>query len=245
MAICRLIAPFGAYSGKIGAPDSQDAASAVVAMPDNDGRTLVRRYVTPANPDTTAQQQMRAFLTSISEAIQSLTQPQVDAWAAIAAEIKRQGRLGLDYTLSWTALFQMVNSYRLQGGLEIVTDPPELDSASGALNVTVTSDDGDPDPELTFAITANASTGRLFQIRITRDLGSPVRQARTNELRFPAVPDECIQAAGTGNPTLTLTATRLNTLSTQRIGVRVLAITPHYYPGGVLFAKNVLVGATP
>lgn len=243
MAIVRLIAPFGNYSGKVGAPSSQDTSSAVVTMPDKNGRTLARRFVNPNQPDSTYQQDARALLTTIAEAIQTLSLPQVEAWQAIAQDIIRSGRLGLDYALSWTMLFQMVNSYRQQDGQAIVLDPPELDSVSGASGVAVTSDDADPIQELSFDILAVAQANRKFQIRITRNLGSPVRQARTNELRYQNTPANCIVGAVGANPQIALASSRINVYSGQWIGVSILTITPNYYPAARYFDTNVLVGS--
>jgi hypothetical protein len=246
MAIARLIAPFASLSGKVAAPDTQAAASAVVAMPESNGRTLLRSFVQPANPDTAAQTEVRAILTNITEAYQSLTQPQVEAWQAIAQEITNTGRLGLDYTLSWTMLFNRINSYRQLNGQAIVLDPPAQVGANVPTGVgTVNSDDGDPAQSLQIGIQESAAptAGSFLVFRLTRNLGSPVRQARVNELRYiTSSPAGSFKPRDTTNPYIySLASTRLNVFSDTNIGVEVLVLDAAYYPVGRLFAKNVVV----
>lgn len=243
--IARVLAPFSIISGKTVSPDQQAAASAVVAMPDTNGRTLLRSYVVPLNPQTSAQIAIRSDLTSISEAYQSLTQAQADAWKAIAAFITRTGRLGLDYTLSWTALFQSVNSYRLQDGQSIAMNPPTFDSCNVPSGIeSIVSDDGDPSQQVDLTLTESSTptTGSKIAIRYTRDLGNAVRQARQTDFRYPAAPVDCILPRDVAAPyAYQITSTRLNILADTHIGVQLMVLTPNYYPQQRLTFGNVVV----
>lgn len=246
--IARLIAPYSSVSGKTTAPNSQSATSAVVNMPDRFGRTLVRSFVVPANPQTAAQIQIRGWMTSVSEAMQTLSQPQVEQWQALADEIERTGRLGVDYRLNWNQLFSQVNSYRLQRGQGINLTPPTLTLTPLPSGITeINSDDGDPVQllEITTADTYIGNQGWIA-IRITRDLASPNRQARSNELRYVADPTVCIFPRGTNaNPTFTINTSRLNILAGQFVGVEATILNAQYVLVGRIFIKNLTVQTQP
>jgi hypothetical protein len=184
--IARLIAPYAIISGKIAAPNTATASSAVVNMPDKNGRTLVRQFVVPNNPDTQWQSTARAAFTSISEAYQTLSQAQVEAWQALAATINNTGRLGLDYKLSWTSFFQQVNNYRLQNGAAITLTAPSLGGANmPTAIVNIASDDGSPTQQLEITLADSSPTaGSWLAFRLTRDLSSPNRKARDNEFQY-------------------------------------------------------------
>lgn len=249
MAIATLVAPFARFSGKVTAPGIAGTEGGVVCMPDADGRTLTRSLVQPANPQTAAQLFIRAAMTSITEAYQTLTLPQAEAWQAIAETITRTGRLGLNRTLSWTQLFQSVNSFRIQAGEAIAMDPPTLDSCTlpSAISV-VASDDGSPDQTVEVKVTEPSvpAAGSFIAWRFTRDLGSAVRLARKTDYRYATtlmadsiLPRQTV--VGGGVYTYTLATDNLNVLGSQHIGVVGQVLTPHYYPAGIVQVKNILV----
>lgn len=244
MAIARLIAPFSILSGTVTAPDSQAAASAVVAMPDKNGRTLLRNYVVPNDVGSAAQLQIRSWFSNVSEAYQTLTLDQAAAWQALARSINISGRLGLDYRLTWTALFQQVNSYRLQNGQTATLIPPALDSLPTVTLTAVRSDDGDPIQEITFTTSLASSASGFLAFRVTRDLSSTSRQARRNELRYPAAPLDCILPRSATVATYTINASRLNILVGMRIGVEILTLNADYVPVARVFVTNTPVAGT-
>lgn len=244
MAIARLIAPFATISGKINAPSQPTTTSAVVTMPDKFGRTLLRSFVTPNQPNSIYQLQSQAYLSSVAEAYQTLSQPQVEQWQALADQIEKSGRLGLDYNLSWTTLFQQVNNYRLRRLQAITLTPPALSFVNGPTAITsVQSDDGEPTQYLTVNWSAAALTvGSFFAIRVSRDMESPNRQARTNELRYPG-PDEdwIVPIVTTGQTFYEGIATRLNLLTGMRIGVEIKVLNPDYVLVGRFFNSNIAI----
>jgi hypothetical protein len=246
MAIMRLLAPWSNASGTFSAPSLPASTSAIVAMPDPNGRTLARQFVVPANPNTTAQQAIRSYFTSISEAYQTLSQAEVEAWQAAAAEINRTGRLGLSYKMTWTQLFQSVNSYRLQAGEVITLTVPSTAGATVPATVaSVTSDDGDPEQQVVITITepATPTAGSFLAIRVTRNLSSPNRQARATDFRYPAPSEDMIFPRDTTSPYVyTFTATTLNVLSASYIGIDIRVLNAGYFPVGSLIKTNILVG---
>ena len=239
--IAKLIAPFAQVSGKQASPGGTIANSAVVAMPDNYGRTLLRNWVLPANPKTAMQSQIRSSMTSVAEAMQSLSQPQADAWKAIADGIVRSGRLGQNYRLSWTALFQSVNSYRLQDGQAVTLEAPALDTATIPARVTaVFTDDGDPTQNVEIATEDPTPTAlSRLAIRFTRNLGSQVRQARDTDFRYAAATTASILPRLGADGVYAIETTGLNILSSTWIGVLITVLTPNGYPAGRLMVRNI------
>lgn len=249
MAIATLIAPFSRYSGSVKPGGVQGTTGGVVAMPDKNGRTITRTLVTPANPNTAHQQTIRAYLTNITEAYQSLSVAQVDAWSAIADTINISGRLGLVRKMTWTQLFQQVNSFRLQAGAVggIAMDPPALDSATIPTGVaSVASDDGDPDQNVKLVVTETGAptAGSFLAIRFTRNLASPVRLARKTDYRYisTAIADSIQGRVIAGPFQYSVPAQSLNVNSGEYIGIHLTVLTPNFYPAGYLAVGNKLVG---
>lgn len=246
MAITRLIAPFASMSGKVIANGTQGPTGGVVAMPDTSGRTLLRSYVVPNNPGSVYQTTSRSYLTNISEALQTVSLPQVEAWRAIADSIVRSGRLGLDYRLTWNQLFAQVNTYRLMQGDTIVLDPPALDSANVPAAIeSVNSDDGDPSQVLkvTLSEPVTPTTGSLVYFQFTRNLGSTSRLARDNEFQSVTSDPDNVQTRVVTPPQIyNMNCNRLNILSTMRIGARITIISPNGYQVARVVNRNLLVG---
>ena len=213
-----------------------------MAMPDKDGRTLMRQFVNPANPQTTYQVQQRSFLTNIGEAMQQLSLPQVEGWKAIAETIERSGRLGLSYKIKWNQLFSMVNSYRLNANQVIVTTAPAFTPVAVPTGITgVISDDGDPIQNLVVTLSESGTPPASFVFfEFTRDLGSTSRSARDNEFQaVDFVPDN-IKARDTSSPyQYSITSERLNLIGGMRIGVRATILTSNYYPIAKITNRNI------
>lgn len=244
MAIVTLVAPYARYSGSVGKPSTINATGGQVLMPDRDGRTIARTYVDPQQPGTDPQVLAQARLSTISEAMQSLSQPQVEAWQAAAESINKTGRLGLTYKLNWSMLFQQVNNYRLQDNQPVINTVPSLTSVPGIASIDdIRSDDGSPNQVIIVYCTTTGSTNQGFlAVRVTRDLESPVRQARANEYRYPAQTDDCLIARTTGtNLELTITTTTLNVLQGTHIGVEIRVLNAGYVPVARTENRNIEV----
>jgi hypothetical protein len=229
-------------SGKVNAPSQPSTTSAVVTLPDIYGRTLVRSFVTPVQPNSSFQQASQAYFSSVSEAYQSLSQPQVEEWQELANQIERSGRLGLDYNLSWTTLFQQVNNYRLRRNEVITLTPPSISFVNGPSAISqVTTTDESPEQEVSVIIPASSLTvGSFMAIRMTRDLGSPNRQARSNELRYVGTDEDwIIPVTTTGQTSFTAQATRLNIVSGTFIGVEIKVLNPDFVLVGRIFNTNI------
>ena len=244
MAIARLIAPFSSVSGKITAPGSVGSTSAVVAMPDQFGRTLLRAYTRGVQPNTIQQVQARSILSSISEGMASLSQAQLEAWQALALEITLNARLGQTFKPTWAQIFQTVNSYRVQNAQSIILNPPTTEGAAVPTRIAaISSDDGAPDQVLSITVEGPTVTaGSFYRYRFTRNLGTGQRRARSNEFRYATTTPLGIIAAATG--VVTLTATTLNIFSATNIGVEILVLNSGYVPVGRALTNNIAVTET-
>lgn len=239
--ILKLKSPVEQMSGALGSVATLNTTAGIVAMPDSNGRTLARDYVIPVQPNSSPQQLAKARVSAIVEAYQSLTLVQVDEWQALAEQINKTGRLGQDYKLNWTMLFQQVNNYRLQDGQAITSTPPSIAAAPIVTSITdLTSDEGIPDQalRLTF-VTAAATASGFWAVRFTRPLGSPVRQARDTDFRYVNTPAACLlPRTNSTTQALDITSTLINIMVDDHVGVEIKALNADYVPTSVFVVRN-------
>lgn len=244
MAIARLIAPFSQLSGKVPAPNQPAATSASVAMPDANGRTLMRSFVVPANPDTNPQQIQRAIFTSVAEAMNSLTPAQKQSWVDAAVNIQRIGRLQVPFNFNWTMLFVQVNNYRVLNDQTIATTAPSIGGANIPSTINSITVDG---TNVTFALSepGTPTSGSFVVVRATPSVQSTTRLARNNELRFLTDdPSDSIIARITSAPfNYTVDMERFLLEENWYSGVQILVLNSGYVPVGQLFNRSLLVNA--
>lgn len=248
--ISRLAMPYASMSGKASSPDTAVSTSAVVNMPDPNGRTLVRQYIVPNQPNSAPQLLSTSRFATVSEAYQTCSVAEVEGWQALAASIVRTGRLGLDYKLNWTQLFQSVNNYRLQHGSALTTSPPASIATAPtptAITAVASSDDvGSQDVILTITEAAAPGTTSWLAIRMTRDLGSPVRQARPTDYRYIATPTLSILARDNSSPyTYTIVTSTLNVYIGEYVGVEITVLNSDFIPVARIRNNNIPVVGAP
>lgn len=103
------------------------------------GGTVIRNRVVPNNPQTIAQQAVRAIFGAISSAWRALSEIERNAWNEVAIDYPYQNALGETKILSGKALFQKLNNNRLYAGLAIADSP----SAPAGTNAPVSTDSFD------------------------------------------------------------------------------------------------------
>lgn len=125
--------------------------------------TYLRNRTIPVNPNTVAQQAVRAIFGNLSQAWRTLTQSQRDAWSALAQNVPRINSLGQSYILSGNAFYIGTNALLEAVGAPIVDDAPALDSApilhTLAVTVSVAGLDG-----MSAAFTLDGGTANNFLI---------------------------------------------------------------------------------
>ena len=106
----------------------------------NKGGAYVRTKVTPVNPQTDAQQNVRSVMATNSAAWRGLTQAQRDSWLAAAPSFPYRDIFGDSKILSGSQLFVKLNGNLVNNGESPLTTAPtpgEL-PASGAAILTAT-----------------------------------------------------------------------------------------------------------
>jgi hypothetical protein len=209
MSLVTMMAPFAQGSGKISSPVGTPDTASVVMMPDSNGRTLLRSFVQPANPNTFQQEVFRGFFSQVQEAIQSLTIEEVASWRTLAENITRSGRLGIEYTLSWTMAYSMVNNLRLQNGQTVIDTAPLWNPAPLVGSVTtLASDDGAPAQEVDVTFSCRFPTTSYGSSPRTPKVPGP-RPPRATRRSCPSPPPASTSPPASATPWRCSTLTRI------------------------------------
>lgn len=233
MAISKLSAPFEQLSGAIGGENG------VVAMPDRNGRTLLRENFIPFNPGSSFQQQIRADFTTVSGQYSLLNESQKDAWSQAASGLEETGRLGDPYGITGHMLFIRVNMYRLLDNAGITQTPPSTLGEPGptAINASIASGDVLLDVQRDVP-----PSGGFYYIKASGTDLSVARNARQNELRAIAQnqEDSIIPVTTTGAfQSITISNPRFAIQDQDRRGLGIIQLNPDYFPVNGIFLPNV------
>src|SRR5512142_963931 len=150
---------------------------------------LIRRaWVVPSNPNTLAQQQVRANLLAQSKAYDALTDAQQEAWINAAMLVQSKGTLGQSGPLTGLQLFTKVNCSLLAIGSATVTAPPAvptidplpitalvITNTAGTIALKLTTTGSPPDGTMLWgAAPAHSGVRRIQSPRLLGTLDSPV-----------------------------------------------------------------------
>ena len=130
------------FSG-FGITDMRGKLNGTVASKNRAGAYL-RTKVTPVNPNTAAQQQSRAFLTSLSQAWRGLTQAQRDAWNAAVGDFAKTDIFGDLREPTGKNLYTLLNINLANTGNAQISVPPNPAAVPGIMAGTVTISVGTP-----------------------------------------------------------------------------------------------------
>lgn len=105
---------------------------------------VVRTRAVPSNPNTPQQIITRANLRACAIAFDALTQAQIAAWNAAAADQQTKARLGMSGAMTGLQYFVKVNGVLMENGQARVTDPPVVPAiaAAGADTASFENDGG-------------------------------------------------------------------------------------------------------
>lgn len=151
------------------------------------GGAYVRNRVVPSNPQTVAQQAVRAIFGAISSAWRNLTAEQRDEWNAITADYPTQNRLGETKILSGKALFQKLNMNLLEAGQSLATSPSAPQGVNGPVSIKgvgidVDGSDLSATAEVDLATAGDNSSIVVFEA--TPPLSPGVKNANAKFVRF-------------------------------------------------------------
>lgn len=120
----------------------------------------MRTRATPVQPNTVAQLNQRARMTTNAAAWRALTDAQRAGWLALGLSISRNDSLGQSYTMNGFMAYCSVNNNKLDAGDAAVADAPAIVTPADLLTVTITLTSA----ALSIAYTATplAANNRLF-----------------------------------------------------------------------------------
>lgn len=90
----------------------------------NRGGAYVRTKVTPVNPQTVAQQSVRAVFTELTQGWRAISQTKIAAWNSAVQNFPRTNVFGNPKTLSGHQLFVGLNAQLGAAGQASITNPP-------------------------------------------------------------------------------------------------------------------------
>lgn len=102
--------------------------------------SYVRTKVTPVNPQTTYQQEVRSFFANQSQAWRALTQAQRDAWNAAAPDFTRTNIFGDNVPLSGFNLYMRLNLNIIAAGGSTIDVPPAQVEVTASILSSITAD---------------------------------------------------------------------------------------------------------
>lgn len=124
-----------------GPPGGQSGALGSYVMSHNRYGYYLRNRVTPTNPRSTRQQEIRSIVSQVSKRwSQVLTPEQRNAWDVYANAISMSNRIGMSIYLTGHAHYVRSNSSRIYAGLDVVDDAPTeltLAETDGALDAAL------------------------------------------------------------------------------------------------------------
>lgn len=98
----------------------------------------IRSRATPVQPNTVAQLNQRARMTTNSAAWRGLTAGQKAGWLSLGLAISRTDALGQSYTLNGFGAYCSVNNNKLDAGDAAVSDAPSIVTPADLTTATVT-----------------------------------------------------------------------------------------------------------
>lgn len=123
----------------------------------NRGGAYVRTKVTPVNPQTTYQQNVRANFGNVSQSWAGLTPEQIAAWNAAVNDWQSTDIFGDLRTPSGKNLFQRINNYLAELELAYFVNPPMKQVVQQITNLTATATISPDAVSITLDASANLS----------------------------------------------------------------------------------------
>lgn len=107
----------------------------------NRGGAYVRTKVTPLNPKSSRQIEVRARLTALAQGFRSLSQDQISAWNNAVTQWQRTDVFGDLVSPTGLALYVRLNGNLLNAGQAIISDVPAPGSVDQVSSLTLTGDE--------------------------------------------------------------------------------------------------------
>lgn len=195
------------------------------------GFPVARRHVLPAQPRTTAQVNVRAYLTAASQAFGSLTTPERAAWETLA-NLMTHSHLGFTYTPYAINAYISVNVWRQLDGQAIDDAAPSaLAGFTGSSIGTVGYIAGTTVFSFILVHNGTAAVG-FWAVSITPALASAQRAARPSDYRLGmATTADAIIAVSATPQTVELTGPIYTWTDGQYMAIKVVPLGAAYSYG--------------
>jgi hypothetical protein len=145
------------------------------------GGAYMRTKVTPSNPQTEAQAEVRARLGSFAQGWRSLSEEVRSAWNGAVANFSSTDIFGDIRNPSGINLYTKLNSNLAEAGQAAITNPPLPSGAAAVTTISATGDVSDSEIEVVTGA-GNVPVGNTLIIRATAPL-SPGKSFVKNLLR--------------------------------------------------------------
>lgn len=147
----------------------------------NRAGNFLRNKVTPVNPQSMAQQAVRAVFGAVSSAWRGLTETQVNAWNALAGNVPYTDIFGDTKYLSGLQLHQKYNTNLQSVGVAMISNAPELIvvPSSAVTGFDVAIDTGAIDAGITVAGSTTVPLGFTAVMFATPPLGVGISYAKS------------------------------------------------------------------
>jgi len=251
MASVELASPYSGFQGAAGSP--LGPGRTVTWRTNKFGfRQYARLLVTPSNPQSTAQDLVRAAMTAASVAYSQVGAATASLWEAAATLVPRSNFFGVSATQGGKGLYCSVNILRLLDGQAQSSTVPDLSALAAP---SFTNNDASWDPGVTdFTLppfTHSSPAGAFFLVRVSFPLTGLTRVARRTDMRMPTtVAANAIIARAASPQTIVITDANvradlnaaydaIGSGNTGRIGVEITSLNSEYVPFGKTLANNV------
>lgn len=122
-----------------------------------------RNKVTPVNPSTTYQQNVRSQFTTLTQGWRALTQVQRDSWISAVNNFIRTNIFGDSQKLTGSALYISINRNLQAIGQSVLTSPPIPGSVFNLTTLSIAADASDNSLDLTFTAAIPAGTSVIVE----------------------------------------------------------------------------------
>jgi len=153
----------------------------------------LRNKVTPVNPNTNAQQNVRSLFAQLAQGWRALSQAQRDQWNLVAPDFTRSNIFGDNVPLSGYNLYMRLNSNLNAISEATISTPPALTEVPGIGGLSVVVDNSSQSVTLSWT-SGNTDAAVVHQVFATAAL-SPGKNFVSSELRQIG-----LIAAGTASP---------------------------------------------
>lgn len=143
---------------------------------------VVRTRVSPTNPRTSRQLEVRSILAGLSSGWAGLTANQAAAWSDFSAGREKSNAFGKYYVSGFNG-YQELNFYVVDNGGAAAASPPVTAFKGNITTLAAVGGGASGEIDLTWAVPAGAAAGDMIDIWITSLQPNELRSAQESDFR--------------------------------------------------------------